>query len=243
MRLLVRNAALAGLLGIVIAGCGQSEYDSRMDGALAVSKKRGGGGANDAFLAKDYVTIADAAGRSTGIKFKLPAAFSNATRLGPEVPAAKLAQAEIPGLCYTLQITLADNAQKQYPAYCHVYAVPKAETQLDSLKDTIKQGVAAIQPKDWTVGTVGGVPTGLPIHYMSPKGNMDFEVGGAVEQAAGTIAIFIVEGTNDYAVVAFRYENNSGQQGKLLDGVASSMVTFVPEGAAPANPAPAPAMP
>jgi hypothetical protein len=233
------------LLAANFAGCGQTEYDTRMDGALAVAAKRGGGGGagaapEEAHLAKDYVTIADATGRSTGVKFRLPVGFASANRLTPEVPAAKLAQTDIPGLSYTLQITLADNAQKQFPATCHVHVVPKAGNQLDALKNSILQGLTAVEAnRKWTAGNVNGVPTGLPIHYVSVKGDMDFEVAGAVEKSRGTIAVFIVEGTADYAIVGWRYQQNSAGNNKLLEGISNSMITFVPEVAAPANPVPA----
>jgi hypothetical protein len=113
------------------------------------------------------------------------------------------------------------------------------------VKDLIKQGLAAIDPTlNWTTGNVGGVPTGLPIHYMTAKGNFDFDVNGAVEQIRGGLGCYIVEGPEKFVLVAFRFEYSSAEKNKLLDAIADSMTSFVPDtpAAAPAGPA-APADP
>lgn len=225
---------------MLISGCGQSEYEARMSQISTTLAKRGGGD----LLLKDYFSVTDAASVSKGIKFKLPTLFSGAKvkSLGADVPTAKISQVDIPGFCYTLQTTLADDAEKQFPAYCYLYAMPKATTQLEPLKATIKQALVAIDPTfDWNVGTVDGDPKRLPLHYKSAKGTFDFEVNGAVEKQPGTLAVFLVEGAENYVLIGWRYEQKSAVKNNLLEAVANSMVTMVPDGPTPDGGAAAPA--
>jgi hypothetical protein len=106
--------ASLGISAVLVTGCGQGEYEQRMggiNGMLATRAAAAGKSSGDS----GYHSISDASG-PTGIKFKLPAVFAAGTKLTPDMPGAKITQADIPGFCYSYQAMLADNNNRQIPA-------------------------------------------------------------------------------------------------------------------------------
>jgi hypothetical protein len=228
--------ATVGASAALLAGCGQGEYDTRMNGAKP--KRGGAAGDGGGRLEGNFRSVSDSTG-PTGIKFKVPSVFvpPKGKQLGATEPNAKLAQADIPGFCYTLQTTLPDNNSQPVSAYCYVFAAPKATTPIESVKDLIKQGFASAAPNlSWTTGNVGG----LPLHSATAAGTFEFDVNGAIQQLPGTISFSIVEGAEKFVMVAFRYENGSAAKNQLPAAIGDSVQSFASDAPAAAPPGPAP---
>lgn len=226
---------------LTCAGCGQSTYDARMANAPAMIKKRSAEG-DSKLLTQEFLSLADSAGVKQGVKFKLPSAFAKDgfKSLGASDPNAKIAQADIPGFLYSIEIQLADEAGKQYPAYCYFYAVKKAMTPRADLEELIKQALGQIQnTAAWQPVAKPNQPPGA---VMSITGNFDFTVNGMTENLPGQLSVHSFETDENVVLVGWLYENKSQQKNSLASAIAKAMdtATFDKDAAAPA-PAPAPA--
>lgn len=228
--------ASLGASAALLAGCGQGEYDLRMSNVGQSMARRGADAAANR-LEAGFHSITDSTG-PTGIKFRRPQAFvpPKGKQLGAAEAGAKFAQVDIPGFCYTLQATLADNNNGQIPAYCYVFAAPKATTPIETVKGLLTQALAPVAPNmSWTTGNVGG----LPMNSATAAGNFDFEVNGAPQSMAGTMSISLVEGAEKFVMIAFRYENASAKKNDLPVAISESIQSLSADGPAPA-PGPAP---
>lgn len=233
--------ATVGAGAALLTGCGQGEYDQRMSAASQAIARRAADAASNR-LEGSFQSIMDPSGGPTGIKFRRPAVFvpPSGKAVAAGDPNAKIAQADIPGFCYALQTTLADNNNQQVPAYCYVFAAPKASTPIEPVKELIKQGLAAAAPNlNWTMGNVGG----LPLHSATASGTFDFEVNGAPQPMTGTILFSIVEGPEKFVMIAFRYEDASAAKASLPAAISDSIQSISSDVPAAAPPGPQPANP
>ena len=141
----LQASIVAGLL-LASVGCGQGEYDQRMNSAKSAIDRRAQK-AGDEELTKDFVVVRGADQVSKGIKLRLPACFGKpgVKPLGDSDPLAKVPGIDIPGLCYSLEARLTDENNKQVSCYCYMYGVAKATATADQIREKIKASMRATQ--------------------------------------------------------------------------------------------------
>ncbi|WP_425616515.1 hypothetical protein NA78x_000163 [Anatilimnocola sp. NA78] len=236
-------AAFLAAATLLIAGCGQGDYDSRVSEVGQHLKTRSKKAA-DGQLTKDYLSVMDIARTPQGVKFRLPTVFATAQSLNADAPGAKVAHVDIPGFCYTLQVMLADDSGKQIPAYCYLYSAKKATHPPDKLRELIQQASVAIDPnsKWFEASNEPGQPSGQ--YLLKVGGNHDFLVNGTVEKLPGHLFLSTYETAENIVIIGWRYELNSMKKANLSDAISASVdsaLLDVPGAAAPAPGGPAPA--
>ena len=230
------SLVLVGLL-VISAGCGQGEYDSRMSGAAASIARRAASGPQE--LTKDHAPVRGTQGPA-GLKVRFPTLFTTETKsLDASQPKAKLLQSDLPGFCYTMERILADDAGKNIPAYCYLYAVPSSEAV--KVHTQLQSSAAGIGPANWSNNPPVKSPTGdIAVKVLKVAGDMDFEVNGANERLPGQLEIYSFNAGANEVIIGWRAANSAARKHGLFDAVRASMASAQLD--APAA-APAPAAP
>jgi hypothetical protein len=217
---------------LLLTGCGQGEYESRMDGALAKAASRGGGGGGGggtAGLSPDYFSVTSPDKKKIGIKFKLPAQF-----VGKEIPSVSIKEsgAIIPGIVgdfpiCTLQATFVDDTGKQVAATCYMFDVFKTAFTRKALEEWIQAESLKLDPQAAfkALGNSGQPPRSV----LQLNSNFDFLVDSTKENRAGQLLIHSFETDLSTVFVCWVIENQSQQKAKLADVISKSMDTAVLE--------------
>jgi hypothetical protein len=233
------NSIVVILLGVLVAGCGQGEYDARMDTAASAIAARGKAAQGETLMPA-FFKVVDANQAPQGLQLKLPMLFGQQTTNLGDIPRAKFSPTDIPGFCFTMERPLADDAGKQIPAYCYVYSVNKATTPADALHTTIQSAVSAFDPAAaWNNSAPAG---SIPVKLLQAKGNMEYELAGAViESLPSKLQLYSLDAGANQIVIGFRAADSVSTKHKFFEAAAQSISTAqLDTGAAAPAPAPAP---
>lgn len=220
------------VLGLLLTGCGQGEYDSRMSGAAGAIARRSAKGPQE--LAQNHSPVQNSAGPQ-GLKVRFPTLFTaQTTSLDVTKPNAKLMQIDLPGFCYTMERPLADDAGKSIPAYCYLYAVPKADA--NNLHNLIQQ--AAIGGAAWADNPAIQSPTGnIAVKMLKSTGDAEFTVNGAIERLPAQVEVYSFDAGVNQVVIGWKAASSVATKHKFFEAVKASMASAQLDG--PAAPAPA----
>ncbi|QDU28549.1 hypothetical protein ETAA8_36520 [Anatilimnocola aggregata] len=236
--------AVCSALVLMLGGCGQGEYESRMGNIGQMMAARQAALVNNLVM-KEYFPVTDPTNAPSGVKLRLPLKFSGgqATSLGADIARAKLAQFDIPGFCYTLETMVADDAGKQLPTTLHLYVVSKKTTTAQQLRDSIKQQAVVVSPEaNWVLVPAGKAPGALAGNMIAVTGNFDFEMNGTIENLPGTIRLYMYETPENIVILGFRHDSSTGnEKGKLALSIAFALSSVALDVPAPAPAAAAPA--
>jgi hypothetical protein len=233
-------------LGIAIAcaaglfvGCDLSgEYERRFQETLVSAGQRA---AFDQLLFAAESEVLGANNDPSGVKLRIPVAFTGATSLAAE-PRAKPPFLPFPGFSYSLEKPLPDAGGQMAPAYVYFGAEKKGgEVSLDKGLEQLRALVATTFPSAAWADVSVNTPQGATATYKALRvsGPQDFEISGAIQKLEGKFEIYVVESPTHYAFIMFRAPTAQWQQNGLDSAIQAALGTVNVAAAAAAQTPPA----
>jgi hypothetical protein len=225
---------LAG--SMCLAGCDLTgQYEARFQQALATSAQRA---QFDQLLYPAGEEIKDTAGQPVGVSLRIPTLFDSSSKtLKPSDPQAQ-PPLPLPGLSYTRERPVNDDANKFLPVYAYFAAVPKSEQKADSVQVALQQQAAALAPgAAWTDATLK-TPEGQTVTFkrLRIEGTQEFFSAQtkAAEKTAGRLDIYLVDSPTHHVLIGWRAPKAQGDKYQFTAASEAAMGTVSVVAAAPA---------
>jgi hypothetical protein len=230
-------------LAWLVVGCDLTgEYEGRFQETLVSAGQRA---AFDQLLFAAESEVFGVNNTPSGVKLRIPVAFTGATSLATE-PRAKPPFLPFPGFSYSLEKSLPDAGGQLAPAYVYFGAEKKGgDISLDQGLEQVRALVAMTFPSAAWADVSVNTPQGTTATYKALRvsGPQDFEVAGAVQKLEGKFEVYVVESPTHYAFIMFRAPTTQWQQNGLDNAIQAALgtvnVAAAPAGAAPPAAAPA----
>jgi hypothetical protein len=207
MNIHTEEAILAAVLVAVsaTAGCGQAEYEQRLERSVAAMQQGnytpGMMQQTAAQQAAGQAEALYAAGQIPGVPLtiRVPSVFGNTSNSQPPF-------ANVPGLRVTYEATTQDSAGGQQPSYFYVAALPLAEAQQQQAVQTLQANIKRALPDctDWASAGLS-----KPWQKIQASGQQEFAYVNPSGQSApaqmpGTIEFYSLEEGGHLVLVGWR---------------------------------------
>lgn len=218
------------VVALVVAGCDLTgQYEKKFQEALQTAGHKA---LYDKYLHQDTVELAEANGKSLGVKLRLPKLFDNNTKtLNPSAPRAQPPFGDLPGLVNTRERQL-DDAQGQFlPSYCYIAAVPKASQKADALQNAVAKQVAAALPGASWGDAVLKTPSGqsVTLKRLRGSGNQEFfnltKNPPASVKIEGVFDLYLIDTPQAHVLVGWRCPKPQADKYEFLAATEAAMGT------------------
>jgi hypothetical protein len=213
---------------VLLAGCDiTGEYERRFQETLTGTGQRA---ALDAILFAAESEITGEGGAASGVKLRLPSLCDNESKSLASEPRAQPPFVKLPGVGYSLQRALPDDANQFAPAYVHVAAVPKADQSPDQVQAPIAVAMKTLFPSAAWSDAQFKTPQGGTISHKVIRGDgmQDFDLsgtGGAVQSLDGRFALYFIESPTHYALIGFRAPKAQADKWQVDAAIEAAMGT------------------